>query len=65
MTWNRFPRFFCTTEQADEVGKALVGNWGVYEVRRVKTPPIKVHQSGGSAAWQRDAEFAVFYRSSR
>lgn len=64
MALQRFPKFFYTEKEATEFGKQLVGEGG-YEVRKISHPPIEVPGPSGAGAWQKVAEYAVFYGSSR
>lgn len=61
----RHPKFFYTADEANAVGRALVGDLGVFEVRRIPAAPIEVPGPLGVAHWQKAAEYAVFIDSSR
>lgn len=54
------PKFFYTQEAAEVFGRELVGENGVFQVRRVPMAPIAIPGPKGTASWQEVAEYAVF-----
>lgn len=59
------PKFFYTQEEAEVWGRGLVGEHGVFQVRRMPMAPIEVFGPAGTATWQKVAEYAVFIEHSR
>lgn len=57
------PKFSYSVEEAEALGRALVGEDGVFEVRRIPGSPIK--EPGPEGRLQKVAEYVVFTLSSR